>query len=112
LVLRKTAKEILKVEDEQLRDYELVVIISPEVVEEKFDATIDSVSQFITEKGGTISNVERRGKKRLAYPIEHFTEGSYVLIRFRLKPTLSKELEANLQISEVVLRHLLVKLSS
>jgi small subunit ribosomal protein S6 len=112
LVPRKTAKEILKVEDEQLRDYELVVIISPEVVEEKFDATIDSVSQFITEKGGTISNVERRGKKRLAYPIEHFTEGSYVLIRFRLKPTLSKELEANLQISEVVLRHLLVKLSN
>ena len=112
MVLRKTAKEILKVEDEQLRDYELVVIISPEVVEEKFDATIDSVSQFITEKGGTISNVERRGKKRLAYPIEHFTEGSYVLIRFRLKPTLSKELEANLQISEVVLRHLLVKLSN
>ncbi len=41
-----------------MRDYELVVIISPEVVEEKFDATIDSVSQFITEKGGTVSNVE------------------------------------------------------
>ena len=102
----------MKVEDKQLRDYELVLIISPEVVEEKFDAIIDNISQFITEKGGIVSNVERWGKRRLAYPIEHFMEGSYVLARFRLKPALSKELEVNLQISEEVLRHLLVKLNS
>ena len=107
---RRTSKKVLEAEDKQLRDYELVLIVSPEVVEEKFDATIDNVSQFITGKGGTISNVEQWGKKRLAYPIEHFMEGSYVLTRFRLKPALSKELEANLQISEEVLRHLLVKI--
>ncbi len=109
---RRISKKVLKVEDTQLRDYELVLIISPEVVEEKFDATIDGVSQFITEKGGTISDVERWGKRKLAYPIEHFMEGNYVLTRFSLKPALSKELEANLQISEEVLRHLLVNLSS
>ena len=112
MVPRRISKKVLKVEDKQLRDYELVLIISPEVVEEKFDATIDNVSQFITEKGGIVSNVERWGKRRLAYPIEHFMEGSYVLTRFRLKPALSKELEVNLQISEEVLRHLLVKLNS
>ena len=112
MVSKRTSKKASKVEDEQLRDYELVLIISPEVVEEKFDATIDNISQFITEKGGTISNVERWGKRRLAYPIEHFMEGSYVLTRFRLKPALGKELEANLQISEEVLRHLLVKVDS
>ena len=109
---RRISKKVLKVEDKQLRDYELVLIISPEVVEEKFDATIDNVSQFITGKNGIISDVDRWGKRRLAYPVEHFMEGSYVLIRFKLKPALSKELEANLQISEEVLRHLLVKLSS
>ena len=107
---KKVAKKELKVEDKQLRDYELVLIISPEVVEEKFDAIIDNVSQFVTEKGGTISDVEQWGKKRLAYPIEHFMEGSYVLTRFRLEPSLSKELETNLQISEEVLRHLLIKI--
>ena len=112
MVPRRIVKKVLKAEDEQLRVYELVVIISPEVVEEKLDATIDGVSQFITDNGGTIDDVERWGKKRLAYPIEHFMEGSYVLTRFSLKPALSKELEANLQISEEVLRHLLVKLSS
>jgi len=109
-VPRRISKRVVEVEDKQLRDYELVLIISPEVVEERFDAAIDSISQFITEKGGTISDVERWGKRRLAYPIEHFMEGSYVLTRFRLKPALGKELEANLQISEEVLRHLLVKI--
>ncbi len=112
MVPKRISKKVSKVEDEQLRDYELVLIISPEVVEEKLDATIDNISQFITEKGGTISDIERWGKRRLAYPIEHFMEGSYVLTRFRLKPALSKELEVNLQISEEVLRHLLVKLNS
>ena len=109
---KKIAEKVLRTEDKQLRDYELVVIISPEVAEEKLDATIDNVSQFITEKGGTVSNVERWGKKRLAYPIGRFMEGSYVLTHFKLSPALSKELEANLKISEEVLRHLLVKLSS
>ena len=99
-------------EDKQLRDYELVVIISPEVVDEAFDAVIDNISRFITESGGTISNMERWGKRRLAYPIKHFLEGDYVLTRFKLRPKLSKELEASLQISEEVLRHLLIKLSS
>ena len=109
---KRISKKVLKIEDLQLRDYELIAIISPEVAEEQFDAAIDSVSQFITEKGGTISNVERRGKKRWAYSIEHFTEGSYGVIRFRLMPTLSKELVAGLQISAVVLRRLLGVLSS
>ncbi len=112
MVPRKISEKVSKVEEEQLRDYELVLIISPEVVEEKFDATIDNISRFITEKGGTISNIERWGKRRLAYPIEHFMEGGYVLTHFRLKPALSREFESNLQISEEVLRHLLVKLSN
>ncbi len=103
-------RKVVKVEDKQLRDYELVVIISPEVVEEKFDATIDNISQLITGKGGIISDVEQWGKKKLAYPIRHFVEGNYVLTYFKLKPSLSKEVEASLQISEEVLRHLLIKL--
>jgi len=103
---------VKKVEDEHLRDYELVLIISPEVLGEKFDTVVDNVSQFIAEKGGIISDVEQWGKRRLAYPIKHCEEGNYVLTRFKLKPALSKELEANLQISEEILRHLLIKLSS
>ncbi len=105
--------EEVKVDDYRLQDYELVLIISPEVGDEALDATIDNVvSKFITGSGGTISNVERWGKRRLAYPIKHFMEGSYVLTQFKLKPALSREFEANLRISEEVLRHLLIKLGS
>jgi len=75
------------------------------------DALIDKVSQFVTDKGGTVSSVERWGKRKLAYPIDHFIEGNYVLSKFRLKPALGRELKANLQISEEVLRHLLIRLS-
>jgi small subunit ribosomal protein S6 len=96
-------------EDKQLRDYELVVIISPEVADDALDGVIDDISRFVSGKGGTVANVERWGKKKLAYPIKHFLEGNYVLAQLKLKPTLGKELEANLRISENVLRHLLVK---
>jgi len=110
MVSKKVSKKALDVRDEQLRDYELVLIISPEIVDEALNTTIDNVSQLITTKGGIISNVEQWGKRKLAYPVEHFMEGNYVLTRFKLKPALGKELEANLQISEEVLRHLLVKI--
>ena len=104
------ATEAVNEDDARLQDYELVLIISPEVGDEALEATIGNASKFITGSGGAISNVERWGKRKLAYPIKHFGEGSYVLTQFKLKPTLSKELEANLQISEDVLRHLLIRL--
>ena len=96
-------------EDKELHDYELVVIISPEVLDEAVEGVIGRISRFITESGGSVAAIERWGKKKLAYPIKHFTEGSYVLARFKSKPKLSKELEASLQISEEVFRHLLIR---
>ncbi len=97
-------------EDKKLRDYELVVIISPEVAEEAASGVMEGVSRYITGNGGTVDAVEPWGKKKLAYPIKHFMEGSYVLSRFKMQPKFTKQLEANLRISEDVLRHLLVKL--
>jgi len=99
-------------EDKKLRDYELVIIVSPEATEEELEARINSVSQYITNNGGTVSETERWGKRRLAYPIKHFIKGSYVLTRFKLRPVFGKELTANLRISDEVLRHLLIRLDS
>jgi small subunit ribosomal protein S6 len=110
MVARK--KEVLQAEDKRLQDYELVFIISPEVADESLESKIDGISQFITGKDGAISEVERWGKKKLAYPVAHFLEGNYVLVRFKLNPARCKELEANLKISEDILRHLLIKLGS
>jgi len=93
-----------------LRDYELIVIVSPEVPEEELQSHIDKISDFITNKGGSVTEVERWGKRKLAYPINHFREANYVLTRFKLEPGTTAELEANLRISEKILRHLLVRL--
>ena len=102
--------KVVMEEDSKFRDYEMVLIISPEVTEEKFGAAIDNISRFITERGGVVSGMEQWGKRRLAYPIRHFVEGNYVLARFKMEPPVGKELEANLRISEHILRHLLVRL--
>ena len=97
---------------EDLRNYELVLIVSPQLNDESFDATIDKYSRFITGKGGTVEDTQRWGKRKLAYPIKHFGEGNYVLFKFRMKPAVSRELEANLRISEEIVRHLLVNMDS
>lgn len=106
---KRVSRKAPKVEEERLNDYEMVLILNPEVADEKLDAIIDNVSHFITERGGTISEVERWGKRKLAYPLKNLMEGNYVLTRFKLKAALGKELDANLRITEEVLRHLVVK---
>ena len=93
-----------------MRDYELIVIVSPEVPEEELPSHLDKISEFITNKGCSVTEVERWGKRKLAYPIKHFREGNYVLTRCKLKPGTTAELEANLRISERILRHMLVRL--
>ncbi|MFC1938727.1 30S ribosomal protein S6 [Chloroflexota bacterium] len=112
MVPKGSARRVLKTEDKQLRDYELLLIISPEVVEEELEGRIDKIRQLITERGGEVSYAEPWGKRKLAYPIEHFTEGHYVLIKFSFETIMCKELEASLRISEEILRHLLINLSS
>ena len=103
-------KKAVKLEDSELRDYELVLIISPEVTDEAFEATLDNLSKSVTESGGTVSNVERWGKRKLAYPLKNFMEANYVLTQLKMSPASGKQLEANLRISEDVLRHLLIRL--
>ena len=109
MVTKQVSKKAVEKEVEQLRNYEMVFIISPEVTDEKLDAAIDKISRSIAEKGGVVAEVEQWGKRKLAYPIKNFGDGNYVLARFTLKNTLCKELEANIQISEDILRHLLIK---
>lgn len=98
-----------KIKDTRLQEYELVYIVSPEVADESLETRVDNISQFITGKEGVIDGVEKWGRKKLAYPIKHFLEGNYVLTKFKLSPAQCKELDANLRISEEIIRHLLIK---
>jgi small subunit ribosomal protein S6 len=109
-VKRKTADRAPAAEEgKKQRDFEMVLVFKPEADEEKFNTTLNNVKQLITGLGGTVSDVEQWGKRKLAYPIKGISEGSYVLTRFKLEPSQNKELEAKLKISEEIARHLLIK---
>ena len=95
-----------------LRDYELTVIIRPDLDAEKLEARINAISQFITDKGGAVSEIQKWGKRKLGYPIKKSLEGFYVLVKCQMKPASGKELEGNLRISEDILRHLLIVVES
>ncbi len=94
-----------------MRDYELVVIISPAVNDDEIPPTLEKINRFIVERGGSITEVNQWGRRKLAYPIKDFMEGNYVLTQFSMDPKLSAEFEASLGISEEILHHLLVRLS-
>ena len=92
-----------------MRDYELVMVLSPEVDEEGAKGVVDRVTEFITERGGSLTHQEHWGVRRLAYPIQKLKEGNYFLAQFTFEPSATRELEANLRASGEMIRYLLVK---
>lgn len=94
------------------RDYELALIINPEVSEEETRAVLDRVEQIVATYGGQVVRVNQWGRRRLAYPIERQRDGFYVFIDMILTPETVSELERTLKVSETVLRHMMKKRDS
>ena len=91
------------------RDYELVVILNPEIGDDAVPNSIQKVEQGITSRGGEVTESNHWGRRRLAYPIKRHLEGNYVVSQVKLDPTTLPELEATLRISEDVIRHLIIR---
>jgi small subunit ribosomal protein S6 len=100
----------LSISEVIVREYELVMVISPEVADEDVSGTVDRVGNFIQERGGEMKEADPWGRRRLAYPIERHNEGHYVVTQFSLEPQQVRALEGSLELAEDVLRHLVVKL--
>ena len=94
---------------ETQRDYELVVILSPEIGDDVVNESLERLSQNITGRGGEIVDVNHWGRRRLAYPIRSHFEGNYVVSQIKLDPSKVSDLEGSLRISEEVLRHLIIQ---
>jgi small subunit ribosomal protein S6 len=88
------------------RDYELGIILNPEVSEEQTRAILDRVEQIVTSHDGQVIRVNQWGRRRLDYPIEHHRDGLYMFIDMTLTPETVFELDRTLKVSEEVLRHL------
>ncbi len=93
-----------------MRDYELVMVVDPDVGDEGLPGIIDRVHAFIQERGGAVKNVDEWGRRRLAYPIKRKQEGYYVVTHFSLDPQAIRALEGTLELAEEVLRHLVTRL--
>jgi len=94
------------------RDYELALILNPEVSEEETRAVISRVEQIVTTHDGQVVRVNPWGRRRLAYPIERQRDGLYTFIDMILTPEAVIELDRTLQVSEVVLRHMVKRRDS
>jgi len=93
---------------EIINNYETILVVDMSNGEEAITAVIDKFKSLI-EKNGEIENVAEWGKRTLAYPINDLTEGFYVLIDFKAKPTFITELQRNYRISSGILRTIVVK---
>jgi len=94
------------------RDYEIVLILTPAIDDERSSSIIDRIDSFITGRGGEITKEERWGMRRFAYPIQKFNEGNYYLRQFSLDGDHIKDMEATIEVSEDILRHMIVRLET
>ncbi|MYD65768.1 MAG: 30S ribosomal protein S6 [Chloroflexi bacterium] len=91
-----------------MNEYELLYVISPRLSAEDVDAMVERVGALIVDGGGSVSMVDNWGRRRLAYPIRHHFEGTYVLTYLNMPGERTAELERALNINEDILRHLLI----
>jgi small subunit ribosomal protein S6 len=91
------------------RVYEILFIADPNLGEPEVDALTAQVQGFVEKEGGTIQKVEKWGKKRLAYDVGRFREGSYVLIATAAPGALVKEVERRLKVTDGIFRFLTVR---
>ena len=92
-----------------MNKYELALVVSAKVDDEVRNATVEKAKEYITTFGGTITNVDEWGKKKLAYEIQKMSEGFYYFIQFDSEPDTPGEIEQRLRIMDNVIRYLCVK---
>lgn len=92
-----------------MRRYELMLVLRPDAPDERIAAIVERTTRQISTDGGQIVKVAPWGRRRLAYPIERYREGSYHIIVFEAPATTIVEIERSLLITEEVLRHLVIR---
>jgi small subunit ribosomal protein S6 len=91
-----------------MRKYEVMLILPADADDAVVQGAVDRISQVLGRANGTLGEVDRWGKRRLAYEIARHTEGYYVVVSFEAEPSAVAELERVLKLADEVIRHKVV----
>ena len=92
-----------------MKAYELMLIMRPNLDDEAREAVLEKVRGILTAEGGTVDSEEAWGKRRLAYEIDHTEEGDYQVVLFHANTATVAELDRVLNITDQVLRFMVVR---
>jgi small subunit ribosomal protein S6 len=91
-----------------MRNYEVVLIVHPDLDETALQGVLDRVQGWITGSGGSVDKLDQWGKRRLAYSIRKQREGHYVYLETQMDPAFGTELERNMRLLEPVMRYSII----
>ena len=89
--------------------YEMTVVVSAKIEDDERAAVVDKCKALVERFGGTITNVDEWGKKKLAYEVQKMKEAFYYFIQFDAEKTAPAEIESRVRIMDNVIRYLIVK---
>ena len=92
-----------------MRQYETAFLITPKLEEEEMEALIEKMAEVVKKKKGKMVNIEKWGKRRLAYPIDKLDEAIYVFFHYEGDPDIPHELQRRFRQTETVIRYLTLK---
>jgi small subunit ribosomal protein S6 len=93
-----------------MRAYELAFILRPTLDDEGFTKSVEWLKEQIQAQTGEVTKVDIWGRRTLAYPINNFQEGHYVLVQANMPPDSLLEFERNVKLSEDIIRHMFIKI--
>ena len=93
-----------------MRVYEVLFIINPNVEEADVDALVTQLSDVATNQGARVAKVDRMGRRRLAYPIQKFTEGIYFVLTLEGTGSEIAELERRMRVTDTIIRYISVRI--
>jgi len=92
-----------------MHQYEIALIIRPEVEEEAQQAIIEQLSGLLTAEGGQVTQVEKWGRRQLAYPIKRVSDGYYYFIQGQFPSSVLPEVNRSIKLSDNIVRHMVIR---
>jgi small subunit ribosomal protein S6 len=93
-----------------MRVYEILFIIAPNVEETDVEGLVTQFSEVATNQGARVTKVDRMGRRRLAYPVQKFKDGHYVVLTIEGTGSEIAEIERRMRVTDAIIRHLSIRI--